>query len=153
MTLNGPQAERNLLLVVCGRVVIHQVGRTVCVRGGGVFAVATKCFSTLPLSTILLVRIPVLWKAASVPLHGGLSSRTGIWIPSEGSPSGWLVSVCPQQQLPEHRLWGPAGSHVSSPIVRLSLWVWGLPQHLSYEHFLLAEVGLSPFLLLKTQET
>lgn len=35
--------------------------------GGGIFAVATKCFSTLPVSTILLVRIPVLWKAASVP--------------------------------------------------------------------------------------
>lgn len=35
--------------------------------GGGIFAVATKCFSTLPISTILLVRIPVLWKAASVP--------------------------------------------------------------------------------------
>lgn len=47
----------------------------------------------------------------------------------------------------------PLAPTVSSPIVRLSLWLWELPQHPSYEPFLLAKVGLSPFLLLKTQET
>lgn len=63
-----------MVLIICGRVIIHELGRTACVLGAS-SGFAYQTLSTLPHSTILLVRVRVLWKTASLPLYEALSSR------------------------------------------------------------------------------
>lgn len=80
-----------------------------CVWGWGVvsFVVAHRALSTFLLSAILLERISILWRTASLSLQEALNSRPGTWILNEQGPTvtdSWLVLTCQQQQLLGGRL-------------------------------------------------